>query len=405
MAETQRLRLAFVHTVQEWGGAERYTADLANGLARRGHEIHAFISPSGGLARALTGGPVHVHQLDLGLTVGWHSAIGPFNRPLNWVDLHANPRRGCLCAALDALDSLGRLDAVHAQAVKEKLWVTSYAARRSLVSAWTVHAPLEPWMRSGAVGRVHGWARQRLDALIAVNKAALEDYRAFGIEPPIAAIIHNGLDISAYANGKRRPTRTTLGLAPNDIAVLMPARPYASKGVGVLLDALATVAQDTHDRDVPVRAFVAGGSRHVESYRAQARKMGLGDRVTFLGHRDDIPDLLAAADVVILPSLYEGLPYAIGEAMAASRPVIATRVGGIPEMIEDRVSGYLIETGDARALASHVMKLARDRDLRREMGEQARRLAEERFSLDRMLDESEEFFVVASSRVRSRSKI
>jgi glycosyltransferase involved in cell wall biosynthesis len=314
------VRLAFVHTVKPWGGVERYTADLARGLACRGHEVHAFVAPSGGLAQALAGSAVRVHPLSLGLAVGWHGAIGSLNHPLNWVDLYANPLRRRVWMALDALAARGRVDVVHAQAVKEKLWVTGYARRRGIVSAWTVHAPLEPWMKQGAPGRVHEWARDNLDALIAVNRAALGDYAGFGIRPRPAAVIYNGLDASVYSKGDRGLARARVGLAADDVAVLMPARPYAGKGVGVLLDALSIIGSDASTRRIPLRAVVAGGSRHVEDYRAQAASRGLGESIAFLGHRDDIPDLLAAADIVTLPSFYEGLPYAISEAMAAAFP-------------------------------------------------------------------------------------
>jgi glycosyltransferase involved in cell wall biosynthesis len=402
-SDVARVRLAFVHTVAPWGGAERYTADLAAGLAARGHEVHAFVSPSGGLAGALAGSAVRVHSLSLGLAVGWHAAVGPLNHPLNQLDLYANPQRSRVRVALDALVSRGRLDLVHAQAVKEKLWVTSYARSRGIASAWTVHAPLEPWMREGAPGRVHEWARGILDGLIAVNRAALDDYAAFGIRPRSAAVVHNGLDASVYSGGDRGRARARLGLAPGDVAVLMPARPYAGKGVGVLLDALAIVGLDVSTRDIPLRVFVAGGSRHVEDYRAQAASRGLGDTIVFLGHRDDIPALLAGADIVTLPSFYEGLPYAISEAMAASLPVIATRVGGIPEMIEDPASGLLIDRGAAAALAAGLVRLAGDPGLRRQMGARARRLAEDRFSLDRMLDESEAFLLSLAGRGACRA--
>ena len=247
-------------------------------------------------------------------------------------------------------------------------------------------------MREGAPGRVHEWARGNLDGLIAVNRAALDDYAAFGVRPRSAAVIYNGLDASVCRGGDRGVARARLGLTQDDVAVLMPARPYAGKGVGVLLDALSIIGSDASTRDIPLRALVAGGSRHVEGFRAQAASRGLGDRIVFLGHRDDIPDLLAAADIVTLPSFYEGLPYAISEAMAASLPVIATRVGGIPEMIDDPTSGLLIDGGDAPALAACLVRLAGDPGLRRAMGERARQLAEQRFSLDHMLDESEAFF-------------
>src|SRR6185369_3181875 len=112
----------------------------------------------------------------------------------------------------------------------------------------------------------------------------------------------------------------------------------------------------------------------------------LGRAVVFLGARADVPDLLAASDVVVLASLAEALPTALMEAAAAGRPCVATRVGGVPEIVDDGVTGLLVPPSDAPALARALTCLARDPALRADMGRAARERAEARFSLDAQID-------------------
>lgn len=392
------MRIISVHTTGAWGGVERYTRDLLIGLAERGHDVVAIVSPRGALAAALEGSAVRVRTLDLGPAVGWHRRIGPLNHVLNGVDLYANPARRRLERELDALHSECPIDLLHAQAVKEKLWVTSYGARLRIPVSWTVHAPMESWMKISWPGRVHRRATSRVDSIVAVNGAALSDYRAWGFEPGVFEVVYNGFDLDAYVSGNRAATRESLAVAPETIAVLMPARPYVEKGVGVLLDALSMVASTEPGLASTLKVFVAGGSSHVRAFDEQARARGIADTVVFLGHRDDVPDLLAASDIVILPSLNEGLPYAISEAMAAGKPVIASRVGGVPEMIEDGDSGVLIDAGDARELLGALKELAGSAQLRQRMGTRGRTLAEERYGLGSMVGRTEQVFAATVAR-------
>ncbi len=397
------MKLVIVNTAREWGGAERYTADLARGLARRGHEVHAVLAPGGRLLEVLRDTDVTAHPLDLGLEVGWHAVLGPVNYPLNWAELHADPRRERLESLLVEIARDGHPDLLHAQHLKEKLWVTEFAYERGIPVAWTAHAPLEPWMRTAAPGRVHTTAGSLLDGLVAVCRATMEDYVAFGIAPVTQAVVYNGIDLEHYASGDRAAIREALGVRDDECAVLMLARPYEGKGVGVLIEALQLLNEGAPG-GAWVRAFVAGTSSHVDEFRQRAEAAGLGDRMTFLGHRDDVPDLLAACDVATLPSFYEGLPYAISEAMAASKPVVATRVGGIPEMIEDGASGLLVEARDARGLADALRRLADDPGSRAKMGARARQLAESRFTLEAMIAGSEAAFLDTVTAAAGRPK-
>jgi len=388
------MRIVFVLNSPVWGGLERYTVDLASGLAARGHDVHAVVSPGGPVERRLAGSRVTLHPVDLGLLVGWHSRIGRLNEPLFWADLYANPYRARLSRALAAIAADGPIDLLHAQHMKEKSWVTAAGEAMGVPVTWTVHAPLEPWMVRGVPARVHRWAIPRVSGIVAVNDAARASYERFGFSATRLTTVYNGIHLAEYASGDAQRIRDEVGVQPGEMLLLMPARPYEGKGVGVLLDALAALRERSWAATggSPVRALVAGDSRHLGYFRGRAEELGLAAAVHFLGHRDDMRDLYAAADVVTLPSLYEGLPYVIAEAMAASRAVVATDVGGIPEMIEDGESGLLVQPRDASALAAALARVVTDADLRERLAIGGGRVAEERFGYERMVERTESEF-------------
>lgn len=384
------MRIALIHNAHEWGGAERYTLDVAAGMTARGHEIILLTPGDGVLAERAIAASVRVVPMDLGMQIGWHSVLGSLNEPLFALDLYANPARARLTATLRGLISEGPLDVLHAQHVKEKLWVTSLGQSIGVPVAWTVHAPLEPWMRRGIAGRVHLWARDKIAGLLAVNNATACDHVAFGYPADLTRVVYNGIPLDVYASGNRGSTRRSLEVEPGEVLVLLPARPYAEKGVGVLLDAIALMASNEHGSRI--RVVVAGGSGHIEGFRRQAQSLGVSQKIVFLGHRDDMPDLLAAADIVTLPSFFEGLPYVLSEAMAAGRPTVASDVGGIAEMIVDGHTGVLIPSRDELALATALTQLVGDEELRQRMGDAGRLVAAQRFAMETMLDGTEEFF-------------
>jgi glycosyltransferase involved in cell wall biosynthesis len=122
--------------------------------------------------------------------------------------------------------------------------------------------------------------------------------------------------------------------------------------------------------------------------RAEAGRHALGTRARFLGIRHDVPDLLGASDLFVLPSLWEGLGLVFLEAMAVGLPVVASNVSAIPEVVEDGVSGWLVDPGDAPALARALSSALADPAERRRRGEAGRQRLLERFALPRMIDET-----------------
>jgi glycosyltransferase involved in cell wall biosynthesis len=159
--------------------------------------------------------------------------------------------------------------------------------------------------------------------------------------------------------------------------VLCVARLDAQKGHTYLLAAI---------RNVPNAIFVlVGDGSERASLEAQAAHLCVRDRVIFLGHRDDVAELLATCDLLVLPSLYEGLPLSVLEAMAAGKPVVATSVGGTPEAVLDGETGFLVPSRDPTALVRAIQRLLTDACLRRKMGMAGRRRVQRNFSPTQMV--------------------
>lgn len=166
--------------------------------------------------------------------------------------------------------------------------------------------------------------------------------------------------------------------------VLVPARLHEQKGHRYLLSAI---------RDVPDAHFaLAGAGPERSELERLAQELGVASRVSFLGHREDLPDLLAAADIVVLPSLYEGFPISVLEAMAAAKPVIATRIGGTDEIITSGRDGVLVEPTDSRALADAVRMMLSDPVEAQRMARCARRTVADRFSAPAMCSRVSEVY-------------
>ena len=174
--------------------------------------------------------------------------------------------------------------------------------------------------------------------------------------------------------------RRALGLSPDDPVVGLVARlDHWAKGHAELFQALAQVRSR-----YPLRCLVIGGGRRQPEMVALVRELSLTPFVNFLGHRDDIPDLLAALDIFVLPSHSEGISRSLLEAMAAGLPVVVSDVGGSPEVVRSGVNGLLIPARDPSALARALLRLLSDPALGQKLGSAASQQVAANFSLDRV---------------------
>jgi glycosyltransferase involved in cell wall biosynthesis len=205
-----------------------------------------------------------------------------------------------------------------------------------------------------------------------------------GISRRRLAVIRNGIDTSRFGY---------LGPAPGG-PVVMVGRLVAAKGVDHLLRATAIVV-----RHRPAfRLEIAGDGEARPGLESLARELGLGDHVQFHGHVQDVPGLLARATAVVLPSLSEGISLTLLEAMARGLPVVATRVGGNAEVVEDGVTGRLVEPADPEALAAALVELGGVTDQTRSMGRAGRARVERLFDVRRMVMEYESLYLRLTGR-------
>ena len=219
--------------------------------------------------------------------------------------------------------------------------------------------------------------------------AVSEDCRKFlsdnvGVPPKNILTIYNGIPTEGYEQSSsiRANIRSALGVTTNQPVIGTVGNLYTVKGQTFLLQAMSSVVRHWPD----CRLIIAGRGELESVLKKEAKELGIERNVLFLGYRADIPELLQAMDIFVLPSLSEGLSLSILEAMAAGKPVVATEVGGNPEVIADSKTGYLVPPGNPGALAEKLMALLQNPTLAREIGKCARARAIQHFGLSAMVN-------------------
>lgn len=216
------------------------------------------------------------------------------------------------------------------------------------------------------------WLYGQVDAVIAISRAARDALAARGIAAERVAIVPSGVDVAHFHGIERAASRARLGVPAEELVVAIVASLHARKGHAVLFEALARLARD----GAAPLCLAAGTGPEGDALDELATRLGLAGRVRWLGRVADVRPVLGAADVVVAPSLAEGLGVAVIEAMAAGVAVVASAVGGIPELVRDGVEGLLVPPGDPAALAAALGRVLRDAHLRRQLGEAGRQRAD-----------------------------
>lgn len=215
--------------------------------------------------------------------------------------------------------------------------------------------------------------------VVANSRAAAAQLQSEGVPDAAIAMIPNGIDASRYESAEPRAARRVITTVANL---------RGEKGHDVLLQAAAIVRDSAPD----VVFQIVGEGPMGDALVAQADALGVSSCVRFLGHREDIPAILRDSDLFILPSRTEAFPNGLLEAMAAGLPVIASDVGGIPELVDHGRNGLLVPVADANALASAVLQLVREPAHAARLGSAARQTIETRYSFERMVAAFEELY-------------
>jgi len=237
---------------------------------------------------------------------------------------------------------------------------------------------------------------------VVVNAEAVRRWLvADGFRPERIVVIPNGVDLARFPPAAPRPgLRGELNLPPEAPVLAVLSRLTRLKGFEQFLEAAALVSARfpaarfmiVGDRSILRDGAVVGDAQYRAELQSLADRLGIGDRLVFTGYRMDVPAVLAEVSVSVLPSLSEGLSNAVLESMAAGVPVVATRVGGTPEAVEDGVTGLLVPPRDPGALARAMCALLENRDLAERIGRAGRERIAARFSLERMVAETERLY-------------
>jgi glycosyltransferase involved in cell wall biosynthesis len=349
-----RPRVLLLITLAETGGAQQYVASLLPALAQE-YDVLVAAHGDGFLGDASRAAGVRYVSLD-----HVRRPLHPLHDVLGLIELYRLFRRE-------------RPAIVHANSSKAGILgrVAALAARVP-VRLFTVHG----WAfkaHRGLAARVYLWADRAMSPLttttICVADGELEaGIRAKTSRPDRTVVIHNGVELD---RPQRRP-----GPRPAPATLLSVGRFRPPKDFTTLVRAMAALEPGT------ARLRIAGDGPDRASLEREIATLDLHETVELLGTRTDVDELLAAADVFVLSSDSEGLPMSVLEAMAAGLPVIASAVGGVPELVVDKETGALVPPRDSQALAAAIREIAGDPQLRDRLGQAGRRRAQHEFSLE-----------------------
>lgn len=267
-----------------------------------------------------------------------------------------------------------RIDVAHAHFSPASHIVNLLAcAMKTPLRIWTIQSMSEIYgrLRSSLNPMV---LRQRISGrlvhrLIGTSRAIRDDFVALGLPKWKFEVLPIGVPLDRYQGdpARRLAKRSELGISPSEVVVGTVSRAAPVKGLEFLVGAAEAIVRDFPE----ARFVVAGGGAQMPELERRAREASVADRFIFLGIREDIPELLSAYDIFVLPSRSEGMPFALVEAAAAGLPLLGSAVGGIPEVIDDGRNGYLFPVGDVGALAERLSALIASAELRARMGRQA----------------------------------
>jgi glycosyltransferase involved in cell wall biosynthesis len=354
------LRILHVDPERAWGGGEEQVFGLVRHLNAGGHRVAVAADPGGRLWEVARAAGVDLCPLRVrnGFDAGAAARLRRFARERDVVHLHT-ARAHALCLLLG-----------------------SGGGRRVVTRRMDYRPRPAPYARL--------LYNRCVDHVVAISTAIRDVLLASGVEAGRISVIPSGVDVDRFAaaHADREAVRAEWMVEPQEPVVVAVGALVRRKGHAVLLEAARRLAAQR----IRARYVLCGEGAERGALEQQARESGLADAVRFAGWRADVPRQLAAADVVALPSLQEGLGVAALEAMAAGRSLVASRVGGLAELVREGEDGWLVPPGDPGALARALTQALADPERRRTMGEAGRRRVAREFSMTRMTSDNETLY-------------
>jgi len=274
-----------------------------------------------------------------------------------------------------------KINIIHSHGYKANFYSLLAATANNIAIITTCHN----WLSVNYKMKIYEWIDKKVlskfNKIIVVSDEIEEKILNADILPAKVIKINNGIGIGKYrGQNKRRDIRAQLGIGEDTVVVGSVGRLDNNKGISQLLMAAKLLLHEFNN----IVFLIVGDGPARQKLCDESENMGINDHVIFTGYSNDIPAILSAIDIFVLPSFIEGLPMVLLEAMAAGKPVIATRVGEIPRVLEHGKSGIIVEPGDIMQLKDAVKSLIKDNELLCSLAEYANERVEKEYSSKRM---------------------
>jgi glycosyltransferase involved in cell wall biosynthesis len=377
-----RVRVLRVIARLNMGGPALHVAYLSDGLRDRGYDTTLV---AGSLALGEESMAVVAERLDVPIVTipELHREISPLldlRAAYRLADLIREVRPQILHTHTAKAGTIGRLAARLLGGAGPPIVVHTFHGH-------VLRGYFDP-VRSTAFRLLERWLARRTTALIAVSPEVRDDLVSLGVAPREKfTVVRLGIElderVGTDSDGPRADTRRALGIPADRFVVGWIGRMTAVKRTDDVLLAVRAL----RERGVDTVLCMVGDGPDRDAVERRAHQLGIVRDSLFLGYQEEVASYYAAFDALILPSANEGTPVSAIEALAGGRPVVATRVGGVPDVVRDGVDGFLVEPGDVDAMAERLSALAADPPLRHRMGEAGRASVHERYSVERLLDD------------------
>lgn len=365
------MRILYAVTAAGFGGAPLHVLQLMEHMVKQGHEVGLVSAPEPRLTQ-------EARRLGARIFPNPH-----FVRPVQpWKDMQA------IWPVFKAIREF-HPDLIHAHSTKAGFAARFCAAIQNVkpviftAHGWAFTEGRSLWKRK-LLAMAERLAAKTVAKIICVSEHDRNLALRWKVaKPEQLVVIHNGIDPQPFLRADGAAIRRELKLNGKPVLTFV-GRLTPPKDLFVLLEAVKALSDGV--------LLIVGDGELRPQVKRYIRAQDLEERVRLLGERGDVPAILAAGDIFVLPSRWEGLPYTIIEAMMAGLPVVATRVGGVPELVDDGFTGLLVPSGDIKALSKAFQRLLDDPELQKFMGEAGRKKALKEFTLDRMVAETEKVY-------------
>jgi len=364
ISKSRKFNIVFLIDGLGWGGAERLMVPILANIDRELFSVRV------GVFQIRNGNPIADDLRSLGIPVDLIPV--PYLRDLTAVSRIASYLKDV------------KADLIHAQLELGDILGGIAALRMHLPSVSTLHTM--PSQDMSLKSRLHQEVeyfclRHFFNMVISVSNEARQFHRKIGrLSDQKTCTIYNGIDLSNFPTASQLDRKIVLNefSIPTSATVLITVAVLRElKGIQYMIRALPKILAANPD----LYYLVAGSGDFQDELVVEAAQAGVSERVIFAGARKDIPALMSASDLFVLPTLTEALPTVLAEAMASYLPILACRVGGVPEMVEDGINGRLVTPADSQQLASACNEMLKQPDVLFEMGQAGRRIVEEKFNV------------------------